>query len=247
MNPIKELIRYIKAIKNLLRQEVNKLAIRENPSLWIKSLQRQGVDIADDVIVFGTNNINIDLTRPSLIHIGSKTFLHNGLKILTHDYATHTFLNKYNEFVPSSSKVYIGENCWFGENVTVLKGSYIGNNCIIEINSVVMGKIPDNSVVAGCPAKVICSLDEYFAKRVYVCVEEAFEYARSIKERYNRMPIPSDFWEEFPLFVSGDEVDKYPEIPIEKQLGKAYDNWCKNHKAQFKSFDEFLKAAGLYE
>ena len=245
MKFISKIIRHAKAFKNLLRQEANKIAIQENPSLWIKSLQKQGVDIADDVIVFGINNINIDLTRPSLIHIGSKTFLHNGLKILTHDYATHTFINKYNEFVPSSGKVYIGENCWFGENVTVLKGSYIGNNCIIGINSVVMGKIPDNSVATGCPAKVICSLDEYFAKRVCVCVEEAFEYARSIKERYNRMPIPSDFKEEFPLFVSGNEVDKYPEIPIKKQLGKAYNEWVKNHKAQFKSFDEFLKAAGL--
>lgn len=169
MKTINKFIRHIKAIRNLIKNEANKIAIEENPSIWIKNLQRQGVDIADDVIVFGINNINIDLTRPSLIHIGSKTFLHNGFKILTHDYATHTFLNKYKEFVPSSGKVYIGENCWFGENVTVLKGAHIGNNCIIGINSVVMGKIPDDSVAAGCPAKVICSLDEYFAKRVCVC------------------------------------------------------------------------------
>lgn len=165
-----KLIRHIKAIRNIIKNEANKIAIKENPSIWIKNLQRQGVDIADDVIPFGTNNISIDLTRPSLIHIGSKTFLHNGFKVLTHDYCTYTFINKYKEFIPSSGKVFIGENVWFGENVTVLKGTHIGNNCIIGINSVVMGKIPDNSVAAGCPAKVICSLDEYFAKRVCVCV-----------------------------------------------------------------------------
>lgn len=53
------------------------------------------------------------------------------------------------------------------------------------------------------------------------------------------------FFEEFPLFVSGNEVDMYPEISIKQQLGKAYDYWCANHKAMFHSFDEFLKAAGL--
>jgi len=47
------------------------------------------------------------------------------------------------------------------------------------------------------------------------------------------------------LFVSGNEVDKYPEIPIRRQMKEAYDHYVKTHKAQFSSFDEFLKAAGL--
>ena len=170
MRIINKLIRHIKAIRNLIKNEANKIAIEENPLICIKGLQRQGIDIADDVLTGNINTITIDTTRPSLITIkGKGTRLHNGFKLLTHDFASRTFLNKYKEFVPSSGKVFIGENCWFGENVTVLKGAYIGNNCIIGINSVVMGKIPDNSVAAGCPAKVICSLDEYFAKRVCVC------------------------------------------------------------------------------
>lgn len=128
----------LKAIHNLIQNEVNRLEIKRNPKLAISSLQKQGVDIADDAIWVG-ENISIDLTRPSLIHIGSKVLLHNGLRILTHDFATRVFLHKYREFIPSSGKVWIGDNVWFGENVTVLKGSRIGNNCIIGINSVVMG------------------------------------------------------------------------------------------------------------
>lgn len=235
----------IKALRNLVRNEVNAIQIKSSPALYIKALQRQGIDIQDDVVIFSPETLCIDLTRPSLISIGSKTFLHKNLTILTHDYATYNFLNKYGEFVPCSGRVTIGRNVWFGMNVTCLKGSDIGDNCIIGYGSVVMGKIPANSVAAGCPAKVICTLDEYFEKRKKVCVEEAFDYARSIKERYNRRPVPADFWEEFPLFVSGNEVDKYPEIPIKKQLGNSYNSWTKKHKAQFKSFEEFLKAAGL--
>ena len=235
---------YILAFISLLRKEVTLLAIRRDATIFIKGLQKQGVDIADDVIVFG-DNIRIDLTRPSLVHIGSKTFLHNGFKILTHDYATFCFLNKYQDFVPSSGEVFIGKNVWFGENVTILKGSYIGDNCIIGLISVVMGRIPDNSVAAGCPAKVVCSLDEYYDKRKKLSMEEAFAYARSIQERFNRKPVPADFWEEFPLFVSGSEVEKYPDIPIRKQLGDAFDSWSRNHKAPFSSFEEFLRHAGI--
>lgn len=235
------------AIKSVIRNEVNRLAINRNPSLLIKSLQRQGVKIDDDVIIFSPETLNIDLTRPSLINIGGGTFLHKNLTILTHDYATCAFLNKYSEFVPCSGRVSIGRNVWFGMNVTCLKGTDIGDNCIIGYGSVVMGKIPANPVAAGCPAKVICSFDEYFEKRKIKCVEEALEYARSIQERYGRRPVPADFWEEFPLFVSGDEVEKYPEIPIKKQMKEkaAFENYVKNHKAKYSSFDEFLKAAGL--
>lgn len=85
---------WIKAFRILLRNEVNRMAVKRNPMIAIKSLQDQGVDIADDVVYFG-DDIEIDLTRPSLIHIGSKTFLHNHLKILTHDYASYVFINKY--------------------------------------------------------------------------------------------------------------------------------------------------------
>lgn len=71
-------------------------------------------------------------------------------------------------------------------------------------------------------------------------------YARSIKERFGRRPVPTDFWEEFPLFVSGDETVEYPQIPINKQLiwGRAIEHYS-THKAQFGSFDEFLNAAGI--
>lgn len=233
-----------KAFKSLLNKEYTRLLIKENPTLPIKSLQNIGIDIADDVVWFG-DDIQIDQTRPSLIHIGHHVFLHNGFKLRTHDYATYVFIHKYNEFIPSSGRVWIGDNVWFGENVTVLKGSTIGNDCIIGINSVVMGEIPEGSVAAGCPARVICTIDEYFERRKEKSLEESFAYARSIAERLGRRPKPNDFWEEFPLFVVGTEVEKYPDIPIKRQLGTSFDEWIKTHKPIYHSFDEFLTAAGL--
>lgn len=92
------------------------------------------------------------------------------------------------------------------------------------------------------PAKVLCSIDEYYEKRKVLCEAEAFEYARSIKERYAREPQPTDFWEEFHLFVDAENIDDYPMIPIKRQLGSAYDTWLKNHKKKYNGFDEFIKA-----
>jgi len=50
--------------------------------------------------------------------------------------------------------VYIGENSWIGENVSII-GVSIGKHCVIGANSVVTQDIPDYSVAVGIPAKVI--------------------------------------------------------------------------------------------
>lgn len=54
------------------------------------------------------------------------------------------------------NKVIIGNNCWIGWGCIILKGAHIGNNCIVAAGSVVLGKdYPDNSIIAGNPAKVV--------------------------------------------------------------------------------------------
>lgn len=49
----------------------------------------------------------------------------------------------------------IGDNVWVGSNVTILQGITIGNGAIIGANAVVTHDVPENTVVAGVPAKVI--------------------------------------------------------------------------------------------
>ena len=55
----------------------------------------------------------------------------------------------------SRKGVIIGDNCWLGAGVTVLDGVIIGKGCVIAAGSVVNKSIPDNSIAAGIPAKVI--------------------------------------------------------------------------------------------
>ena len=51
--------------------------------------------------------------------------------------------------------VSIGDDTWIGTNVVIAGTVEIGKHCVIGANSVVTHDIPDYSVVAGCPAKII--------------------------------------------------------------------------------------------
>lgn len=55
----------------------------------------------------------------------------------------------------SRKKTIIENNCWIGAGVTVLSGVTIHAGCVIAASSVVTKDVPNNSVVAGVPAKVI--------------------------------------------------------------------------------------------
>jgi len=54
----------------------------------------------------------------------------------------------------------IGDDCWFGANVTVVQGVKIGNGCTIGAGSVVVKDIPDRCVAVGNPCRVVKRLDE---------------------------------------------------------------------------------------
>jgi Hexapeptide repeat of succinyl-transferase len=55
--------------------------------------------------------------------------------------------------------VSIGSGSWLGHGTVVLPGATIGRHVVVGANSVVTGAIPDNSVAAGVPARVIKRID----------------------------------------------------------------------------------------
>ena len=209
---------------------------------FTRYLRRKGISVGEGVC-WNPQTCLIDLTRPSLISIGNNCFFNSNFTLLTHDWVSNVFLNAKMGFVNSSGKVVIGDNVSFGRNVMVLKNVTIGNNCFIGAGSIVTTNIPPNSIAVGAPCRVVMSIDDYFKKRVKKSEEEAFEYARSIKERFNREPVASDFWEEFVWFVDGNKIDDYPEIPIKKQLGSFYTDYKKYHHAKYNGFVDFLHEA----
>ena len=59
-----------------------------------------------------------------------------------HDYSVEDF--KHN-FV--TSPVIIGKSVWIGSNVCILRGSQIGNNCVIGAGTVIKEIIKDNMLI----------------------------------------------------------------------------------------------------
>ena len=56
--------------------------------------------------------------------------------------------------------VKIGNNVWIGAHATVLSGVTIGNGAVIAAGAVVTKDVPENTVAAGVPAKIIKTIKE---------------------------------------------------------------------------------------
>ena len=62
---------------------------------------------------------------------------------------------------PASAKpVTIGDGTLVGANAVVIEGVQVGKNCVVAAGAVVIDDVPDNMVVAGCPAKIIKERDD---------------------------------------------------------------------------------------
>lgn len=102
----------------------------------------------------------IDQSHCWLITIGDDVTLAPRVHILAHDASTKSVLG-YTRI----GLVDIGNNVFVGASTTILPGVKIGDNVVIGAGSVVSRDIPSNSVAAGNPARVICSYDDFVAKK----------------------------------------------------------------------------------
>ena len=95
------------------------------------------------------------------VKIGKHTNIGGNTKIFDHDF--HPIDPQERLEHPNSGMkckpIEIGENVFIGCNCIILKGTKLGNNCVVGAGSVVSGEFEDNCVIAGNPAKVIRKLE----------------------------------------------------------------------------------------
>ena len=96
-------------------------------------------------------------SEPYLITIGSHCQLTN-CKIFTHG-GGQSIRHLHPDF-DVFGRVTIGNMVYIGSNALIMPGVTIGDNVLVAAGSVVTKSIPSGYVVAGHPAKKICTIEE---------------------------------------------------------------------------------------
>jgi acetyltransferase-like isoleucine patch superfamily enzyme len=148
--------------------------------VYISSLSKRGIDLGSNVSIGDFSRVIVSTTFNNLggyikignnVGIGEFAYLGGagGLEIgsdciVGQYFSCHPENHEYSKIeVPirlqgvTRAGIKIGNNCWVGSKATILDGVQIGDGCVIAAGAVVTKSFPNNSIIAGVPAKIIKS------------------------------------------------------------------------------------------
>lgn len=138
---------------------VQKLKLRYASEATVnKTLREMGMRI-------GENSRIYTLRIPAeayLIRVGNHCAIAPDVTFVTHN-ANTIFQHKY-ESLTGFGSIDIKDYSYIGVNATIMPNVTIGPNSVVGACSVVTKDVPPETVVAGNPARVVCTLDEYEEK-----------------------------------------------------------------------------------
>lgn len=115
----------------------------------------------DSVINIGNNvltNNNLKIIARGTVDIGDDCLIGENVTIMDHN-AHGVKPSERRTSAGTVKDVIIGKNVWIGNNVTILPGSKIGDNCILAVGCVVKGNIPANVIVQGNPGVIVKNIN----------------------------------------------------------------------------------------
>ena len=158
--------------------------------IYIEICKARGLKVGKRVIFVEAPKFG---SEPYLIEIGDHTKITANCTFINHDGAMYVIrsMEKYKD-ARNFGRIKIGNNCFIGNNCTILPGVEMGDNCILGAGSVLSSSVPDNSVFAGVPAKFICTIEEYGDKALKnnVIYPRELEKNRSNLDQYIKENLP---------------------------------------------------------
>lgn len=211
---------------------------------YVNYLRKKGISIGENTTFYEPNTNYVDTQKPWLIKIGNNVEITRGVTIISHDYAWSVIKQCTGEIIGSRGKVEIGNNVFIGMNSLILQGTTIGDNVIIGANSLVKGIIPDGTIVVGCPARCIGTINDYIEKRKNRYEEDAIEMFVEYYKQYNKIPSETNFDEFFWLFKKREDTVFCNEFDYKLHLTGNYErtiSMFKETKPLYDGYEEFVK------
>lgn len=116
--------------------------------------------VIEDNCAIGTDSI---ISAKNLIYIEHDVLIAQSVLIVDHNHAYEDIaVPIVKQGITEGGRIRIGQGCWIAHGAAILcpKGELtIGRNCVVAANSVVTRSIPDYSLVAGLPARIIRQYD----------------------------------------------------------------------------------------
>jgi len=132
----------------------NKLVIKDGVTIRHTQIELLGdncfIEIGKNSIV--GHGCYLSAKEGKSLHIKDDCMLSRNVKVMTSD--GHPIYQN-NSIINQAKDVIINHNVWLADNVTILKGVVVGNNCIVGINSTLTHSIEPHTIAVGNPAKVV--------------------------------------------------------------------------------------------
>ena len=105
-----------------------------------------------------------------LLTIEDGVVVSNDVRLLTHDYSLTNVARQLGHLRDRQSlhfrrRIVLRRNAFIGMASTLLPGVTVGCGSVVGAGSVVTRDVPDNVVVAGNPARVICTTNDLYERR----------------------------------------------------------------------------------
>lgn len=106
--------------------------------------------------------------EPCLVEIGDDVTIAKGTELLTHDNSViKCGINATDYF----GRIIIGDSCFVGACSIIIPGVTLGDHTIVGSGSVVTKSFPEgNAVIAGNPARVICTIEDFKEKKKAISI-----------------------------------------------------------------------------